>query len=105
MARRILFIYRGKKGTCSAMTIYRRLHGFTEIRSMRDEFGRGIHKPYRYSGIPHRDIIPGAFFVAARDEKKVTEFFEKYKVPYIRIRPKRVENSNWPVSTDNEKPA
>lgn len=72
---------------------------------MTDEFGRVIHKPYHYAGIPHHDVIPGAFFVAPKDEEKVTDFFEKYRVPYIRIRPKIVVSSNWPVSTDNEKPA
>ncbi len=95
MAKRTLFIYRGKHGACSAMTIYRKLHGFTSIGVSKDEFGRVFHKSYSYPGIPHRDIIPGAFFVSARDEKEITEFFERFKVPYVRIRPREVKISNW----------
>lgn len=97
MAGQVLFIYRGKHGTCSAMTIYRKLHDRTEIRVSKDEFGRAFHKPYPYPGTPHRDVIPGAFFVSARDEKSITDFFDKFKVPYVRIRPREVKTSNWPV--------
>lgn len=61
------------------MTIYRKLHDHVEIRSMTDEFGRVFHKRYPYPGIPHYDIIPGAFFVTAKDEKTVTDFLKNIK--------------------------
>lgn len=95
MAGQILFIYRGKRGTCDPITIYRGLHGYTVIRIKKTETGGTVHKPYRYPGTPHQDVIPGAFFVAAKDEKKVTDFFERFKVPYIRIRLRGVKISNW----------
>lgn len=97
MAGQILFVYRGKKGTCSAITIHRKLHGLTAIRVKKTETGGTVHKPYSYPGVPHRDVIPGAFFVSVRDEKEITGFFEKYKVPHIRIRPREVKTSNWLV--------
>lgn len=79
------------------MTIYRKLHGYTVIRIKKTEFGGTVHKPYSYPGTPHRDVIPGTFFVAARDEKRITDFFDKFKVPYVRIRPREVKVSNWHV--------
>lgn len=93
--RQTLFIYRGKKGACNIKTIYRKLHGSKEIRTAANEFGRAVHKTFEYPGTPHRDLILGAFFVSARDEKGITGFFEKYKVPYVRIRPQEVKTSNW----------
>ena len=95
MAGRVLFIYRGKRGTCSLKTIYRKLHGYTGIRIKKTDFGRVEHKPYSYPGIPHQDIIKGVFFVAAKDAGKITEFFGKYRVPFIRTRPREVKVSNW----------
>jgi len=91
----VLFIYRGKMGTCSAMTIYRKLHGHTQVRTTKTKFGEAALKSYHYPGIPHRDVISGVFFAAAGDEAEVTEFFEKNKVPYLKIRPGKVGVSNW----------
>ena len=77
MKKLTFFVYYLKGAACFSMSLHRALHGRREIRVSKDEFWRVKHKTFEYPGIPHRDIIPGAFFVSARDENDITEFFDK----------------------------
>lgn len=85
--RLVLFLYRGRKSNCRKK-IYRKLHGWTDIRIKKTEFGETFEGKYIYKGVCHYDIIPGAFFVSKIDAQAITDFFMENSVPFLAIEPK-----------------
>ena len=81
-----LFIYRAKGARCNPRTLYDHMHGYREIRSTKDEFGRPFHKTYHYPGIPHRKILQGVIAADRKNAHAIEELFERFGVSYIKCR-------------------
>jgi len=75
-------------------TIWRSLHGQRVIRIVTNDFGKAVHKPYEYPGIPHVDIAPGVIAVKKKEAPKIEALFHEFKVSYIKIVPKRAEKAS-----------
>ena len=93
--RLVLFLYRGR-GNCRKK-IYRKLHGWTDIRIKKTEFGETFEGKYSYKGVSHYDVIPGAFFVRKIDAQAITDFFMENGVPFLAIEPKLAGFSGVPL--------
>ncbi len=82
--RLILFIYRAEGARCDPHTLYDHLHGYSEVRSTKDGFGRPFHRTYRYPGIPHRRIMRGVLAVDRKNVRAIEELFDRFDVFHIR---------------------
>jgi len=80
----ILFVYRTKGARCNPRTLYDHLHGYSEVRIKRDEYGGAGRKKYSYPGIPHHDIIQSVFVTSRKNARAVEELFNRFEVPYVK---------------------
>ena len=88
----IFYVYFMKGAKCNRATIWRSLHGQRVIRIVANDFGKAVHKPYEYPGIPHVDIAPSVIAVEKKEAPKIEELFRRFNVRYLLIEPRKVVN-------------
>jgi len=91
----VVFVFKSNSPAISKAGIHFKLCGYRGERLTISPYGEAVPKMYEYPGIPHLKLARGIILVEAANVAKVEELFNRYQIPYLKIRPRSISNHHF----------